>query len=214
MTDAGAQPPDLRLPATFRGDLPCADCQGIRYHLDLWPDHVFHLRREWLGRNLIQDELGRWRFDPARRALTLQGEDDVPQFEIKGPGTLMQLDTKGAPIESALPYELISDGRLDPTDLSLPLGGEMVYMADAARFTECRTGRSYPIAMEGEFVKMQRTYLEKIKEPGAPLYVTFEGEITDRPRMEGTGVERSVVVKRFVHSWPGQRCEQTREETP
>ena len=68
--------------------------------------------------------------------------------------------------------------------------------------------------MEGEFVKMQRTYLEKIKEPGAPLYVTFEGEITDRPRMEGTGGERSIVVKRFVHAWPGQRCEQTREETP
>src|ERR1700752_4041 len=79
-TPADAQPPDLRLPATFRGDLPCADCQGIRYHLDLWPDHVFHLRREWLGRKLTQDELGRWRFDPARRVLSLPGEDDVPQF--------------------------------------------------------------------------------------------------------------------------------------
>ena len=43
----------LQLPATFRGDLPCADCQAIRYHLDLWPDQVFHLRREWLGKDLF-----------------------------------------------------------------------------------------------------------------------------------------------------------------
>ncbi|TNC65377.1 copper resistance protein NlpE N-terminal domain-containing protein [Rubellimicrobium roseum] len=27
----------LRLPATFTGTLPCADCLGIRTHLDLWP---------------------------------------------------------------------------------------------------------------------------------------------------------------------------------
>ncbi|MGD8511510.1 MAG: YbaY family lipoprotein, partial [Gammaproteobacteria bacterium] len=38
----------LRLPATFRGTLPCADCPGVSHHLDLWPDRVFHLRREWL----------------------------------------------------------------------------------------------------------------------------------------------------------------------
>ena len=32
----------LRLPATFTGTLPCADCEGIYHHLDLWPDGVFH----------------------------------------------------------------------------------------------------------------------------------------------------------------------------
>ncbi len=36
----------LRPPATFRGDLPCADCVGVRHHLNLWPDQIFHLRRE------------------------------------------------------------------------------------------------------------------------------------------------------------------------
>lgn len=59
----------LRLPATFRGDLPCADCEGVRLHLDLWPDQVFHLRREWLGKDPVRGEVGRWRVDPARRAL-------------------------------------------------------------------------------------------------------------------------------------------------
>lgn len=66
-------PHGLRLPASFRGVLPCADCPGVRHHLDLWPDEVFHLRREWLGRGLVRDDLGRWRFEPARRALILAG---------------------------------------------------------------------------------------------------------------------------------------------
>ena len=46
------------------------------------------------------------------------------------------------------------------------LGGEMNYMADAARFTECLTGRSYPIAQEGDLVKMPRGYDESASEPG------------------------------------------------
>jgi hypothetical protein len=40
-TPAAAQSQDLagalhglRLPATFRGSLPCADCEAIRHHLD------------------------------------------------------------------------------------------------------------------------------------------------------------------------------------
>jgi copper homeostasis protein (lipoprotein) len=129
------------------------------------------------------------------------------QFEVKAVDRLRQLDIEGRPIESTLPYELVSDGKLAPTDLALPLAGEMVYLADAVRFTECLTGRSYPIAQEGDFVKMQRAHLKNVKEPGARLYVTFEGLITDRPRMEGSGAERSVVVNRFINARPHGRCE-------
>jgi len=51
----------LRLPATFTGTLPCADCEGIAHHLDLWPNQAYHLRREWLGRegDAVRDEIGR-----------------------------------------------------------------------------------------------------------------------------------------------------------
>jgi len=202
----------LQLPATFRGELPCAGCQAIRYHLDLWPDNTYHLRREWVGKNQVQDKIGRWIVGPARRTLILYEVDgEVPlKFEVSAADRLRLLDVHEAPIESSPPSELISDGNFAQTVLSLSLGGEMVYMADAARFTECLTGRSYPIAMEGDFVKLQQAYLKEVKKPGEPLYVTFEGSITDRPRMEGSGVERSVVVQRFIHIWPNQKCEQSR----
>lgn len=198
----------LQLPATFRGDLPCADCEAIRHHLDLWPDQVFHLHREWVGRNLVRDEVGRWRVDPSRQALILYGGGEMPlQFEIKAPNRLRLLDQAGKPIVATLPYDLVSDGTLTPADLNLMLAGEMIYMADAARFTDCLTGRSYPIAMEGDFIKMQRAYQQSVSKPGAKLYVNFEGSVTDRPTMEGKGTERAIVVRRFINVWPQQRCE-------
>lgn len=203
----------LRLPATFHGDLPCADCEAIRHHLDLWPDQVFHLRREWVGRNLVRDEVGRWWMDPSRRALVLyEGGDNSLQFEIMGRDRLRLLDQAGEPIVSNLPYELVSDGTLTPVDLNLLLAGEMTYMADAARFTECLTGRSYPVAQEGDFMKMQRGYLAAVGKPGAKLYVTFGGSITDRPNMEGRGTERAVVVRRFINAWPNETCERAQAD--
>ena len=90
---------------------------------------------------------------------------------------------------------------------ALPLAGEMRYMADAALFTDCRTGRSYPIAMEGDYARMERAYLGASGEPGGPLYVTFEGFIAPRPKMEGDGLEPAVVVERFLNVWPGRKCE-------
>ena len=57
----------LRLPASFAGDLPCADCERLRYRLNLWADQVFHLRRTWEGTDVRRDAVGRWSVDPDRR---------------------------------------------------------------------------------------------------------------------------------------------------
>jgi heat shock protein HslJ len=99
-----------------------------------------------------------------------------------------------------------SDGNRSTSESSSPLSGELTYMADAARFTECASGRSYPVAMEADFVSMERAYRDAVKEPGAPLYVTFEGSISDRPKMEGEGKEPTVVVARFLAVSADKRC--------
>lgn len=99
-----------------------------------------------------------------------------------------------------------------PPQESRLFGGEMVYMADAARITLCKTGRSLPIAMEGEYPALERAYLEARSGPGASLYVTLEGSIAPRPKMEGEGTEPSLVVQRFVHAWPDLTCERARAD--
>lgn len=213
--DAAMPAHGLRLPATFHGDLPCADCEGVRHHLDLWPDQVFHLRREWLGKDPVRGEVGRWRVDPARRALILEGGGEMPlQFEIKGPTRLRQLDLMGKPIVSELPYELASGGSLKPADISLFMAGEVTYVADSLRFTECLTGRNYPVAPGSEAQRMEREYVAKQREPGAPLYVSLEGSIKQLPGMELGRVEPTVTVERFVGAWPHQSCSRSRADAP
>jgi uncharacterized lipoprotein NlpE involved in copper resistance len=113
-----------KLPATFKGTLLCADCQGICYHLDLWPDGVFHLRQAYFGTPVVADGRGRWQTDPSRSAILLYGTRERKlQFEVKGAHTIRLLDQQGRPIQSSLPYDLTSDGTLTPTDLSLDLHG-------------------------------------------------------------------------------------------
>lgn len=95
-----------------------------------------------------------------------------------------------------------------PTDLSRGLHGMFTYFADAATFEECFTGRRYPVAMEGDYVALERAYTSlPNRTPGAPVMASFEGEITERPPMEGPGTVPTVVVRRFVGLWPGQTCE-------
>jgi heat shock protein HslJ/uncharacterized lipoprotein NlpE involved in copper resistance len=199
----------LALPATFTGTLPCADCEGIRYHLDLWPDGVFHLRRIWLGTPGIEDDIGRWRKDPLRPVIFLHGGREMPlQFQVRDPHTLRLLDLQGRAVDSDLPYDLTAGAGLTPTEVRLGLHGMFRYLADAARFEECLTGRSYPVAMEGDYLQLERAYLQAAKpRPGAPLMVSFEGGITCRPAMERNARIPTVVVRRFIAVRPKQRCE-------
>ncbi|WP_168199289.1 YbaY family lipoprotein [Pseudorhodobacter turbinis] len=208
----------LQLPATFKGTLPCADCEGISYHLDLWPDQGYHLRREWLGHggdpgDNIQDDTGFWYSEAQSKTVVLSGLTETPnQWEVKSPNRIRQLDMEGNVISSDLPYELTGNGMLDETDVeNVFLGGMMTYMADAAMFQECRTGRSYPVAMDGDYLAMERAYLADQPAAGAPLYVNVEGSIVMRPAMEGPA-QRSLVVNRFVRTRPGITCERQRAD--
>jgi len=49
-------------PATYTGVLPCADCEGIRYTLNMFEDEVSFLRRTYLGKGKGKsfDDIGTW----------------------------------------------------------------------------------------------------------------------------------------------------------
>jgi uncharacterized lipoprotein NlpE involved in copper resistance/heat shock protein HslJ len=205
--DALAADPQLRLPASFSGRLPCADCEAIAAHLDLWPDGVFLLRREPVGKPGRDDDRGRWRKDPSRPVILLYGGREAPlQFEIAGPDALRPLDVRGAPLGPA--HELRSDGALRPAELELRLHGMFRYFADSARFEDCLTGRNFPVAMEGDYLALERAYMAaKRPAPGAPIMASFEGALALRPPMEGPRPVQTILVRRFIGVFPGQTCE-------
>ena len=81
------------------------------------------------------------------------------QFEVRGTRTIRKLDIEGRAIDSDHPSDLTGDGALTPTDLSLGLQGMFTYMADAARFGERLTGCSSSVAMQSDYIKLERAYL-------------------------------------------------------
>lgn len=201
----------LRLPGTFTGTLPCADCGGIRHHLNLWPDRVYHLRRDWLGRDspLARSEIGRWSADPVDQTITLYGAAEMPLlWDVEDPDELRMRDLKGERIVSSLDYSLRRNPELTPVMLeSLFMGGEFTYMADAAIFMECLSRRTYPVAMEAGYLELERAYLDSRMEPGVPVHATIEGSILERPSMEGAP-QPHVIVERLGGVDPIRRCEE------
>lgn len=200
----------VRLPASFTGVLPCADCDGIEHHLDLWPDQVYHLRRDWLGRSdppLRRDEMGRWYADPLRGAIVLYGASEMPLFwEVKGADRLRQMDLQGNPIVSDLPYELTSDGGLKPTDLdALFLSGEVTLGPDGPALRECLTGRVYPVETTEAYGDLAAAVEAGRASPESPLLVRLEVRIT-HPQPGLVLQFPRLTVLRFVNAFPGESC--------
>jgi heat shock protein HslJ len=97
------------LPATFKGDLPCADCSAVQYQLDLFSDHTYDLLMIYRGKsgNGVSQS-GQWEM-PAPRRLALHGAGDTIQFSIESPNSLQLANPDGTPIVSSLNYSLTRD---------------------------------------------------------------------------------------------------------
>lgn len=147
----GGKPGDLdaTLPATFTGLLPCADCGGIEYHLDFFQEGSFFVRTTHPGKpDGTSDDIGRYALATDGIMLALQGGRAAPlYFSIEDADRLRKLDLDGGPIESQLNYDLVRTEDFSPIEPALARRGLFSYLADAAAFAECLTGRTMP--MEG-----------------------------------------------------------------
>jgi copper homeostasis protein (lipoprotein) len=196
-------------PATFEGELPCADCPGIFYHLDLFEDGVFFLRTTYLGRGTgaILDNVGSWTLAGDERRLALFGDWERPMlFHIVDPETLRKLDVEGGAIESSLNYDLRRKDAIGTIEPRFTMRGMYSYMADAALFEECISGRRFQVAQEADNLALERAYLEAQRQPGEALLVSLQGRITERPAMEGDALVLTVVPEHFIGVWPGETC--------
>lgn len=189
------------LPATWVGQIPGAS-GPIRWHVDLAPDGTFQLRQTYLNRAPDQnfDDIGRWQLEPGGGRLVLRGGREAPVFlqPILGGSALRKLSLEGQPIPSRLNDRLTRLGQPAPIDPRLQLLGQFRYLADAPSLQLCATGRTLPVAMEGDYLALERAYLLN-RAAGEPRLVNVEGLITNRPSMEESqGMVRTVVPVRFV----------------
>ena len=207
------------LPASWRGDLPAAS-GTTRWQVDLAPSGSFQLRQTFLDRPAPNqfDDIGRWRLEPGGQRLVLQGGREAPLFfqPVGGGAQLRKLNLQGQPIQSRHHDLLQRLPAAEPIEPRLHLLGMFSYQADAARIRLCATGASLPVAMEGDYRRLEQAYLKALPTGGAgrPLLVNLEGLIANRPSAEpGRAPERTLVVERFVGVHPGKGCPQAPQTT-
>ena len=135
----------------------------------------------YLGRAVgaIFDSVGSWVYDGRERRLILFGGQESPIYlRVIDSDTLRKLDVEGRTIESDLNYELRRKDGAQQIEPRLTMRGMYSYMADAATFEECDSGRSFQVAQEADNVALERAYLDARREPGEALLVVLQGRLT------------------------------------
>jgi len=196
------------LPSSFEGDLPCADCPGIRYQIDLFPDRVYYQRMDYLERNVVVDSIGNWAMSGDGKLLSLTQNGEIKdRLAIKDPATLSMLDGQGLAIESTLNYELKRLASFQPIEPKLRLRGLYSYMADAGMFIECQSHLRLPVAQEQDNAELESAYGKVRRSTAERILAEVEGQVAMRPKVDGTGLQPTLVVEHFVSlGQPGETC--------
>ena len=88
--------------ATYKGTLPCADCEGIQTKIRLASDKKFELEMTYLGEDVkVFPDMGEYYWNEDGNIITLNGDHFIGKFLVNE-DHLLQLDKNGAVIEGKL----------------------------------------------------------------------------------------------------------------
>ncbi|WP_233623187.1 envelope stress response activation lipoprotein NlpE [Citrobacter amalonaticus] len=188
---------------SWRGILPCADCEGIETSLFLEKDGTWVMNERYQG---VREEpssfasYGSWARTADKLVLTdSQGEKSY--YRAKG-DALEMLDREGNPIESQFNYTLA------PVKSSLPvtpmaMRGMYFYMADAATFTDCATGKQVSVASNAE---LERGYLAARGASEKPVLLSVEGHFTLEANPDTHEPVKTLMADKEIKFIPGKSC--------
>lgn len=95
---------------TYKGTLPCADCEGIEVSITLNKDETYTSTMKYLGKSTEEiKNLGDYTWMEDGNRISAEGIDSPPVFYFVAEGKLIQLDTEGNEISGNLAknYELM-----------------------------------------------------------------------------------------------------------
>jgi copper homeostasis protein (lipoprotein) len=184
--------------AAYQGELPCADCTAIRETIVLHPDGTYRQQDTYVGTadgDVSVVDVGRWLLDVGGARLVLHGAREAPQqFSVDGEQAITKLDQAGAPIVSALDYTLYRLASPPTISGTARLTGGFSYLADAALFVECGSGKQFPVGSGPGYLALEQAYSSTRSEPGQPIVTRVTGRLEMQPGMEGDALVESVVV--------------------
>ncbi len=188
---------------SWRGILPCADCEGIETSLFLEKDGTWVMNERYQG---VREEpssfasYGTWARTADKLVLT-DSQGEKSWYRAKG-DALEMLDREGNPIESQFNYTLA------PVKSSLPvtpmaMRGMYFYMADAATFTDCATGKRVSVASNAE---LERGYLAARGASEKPVLLSVEGHFTLEANPDTDEPVKTLMADKEIKFIPGKSC--------
>jgi uncharacterized lipoprotein NlpE involved in copper resistance len=112
---------------TYRGVLPCADCQGIETSITLDKNLNYFAQMKYLGRNTDPiNRQGTFTWDASGTTIRLHGMPEGPDRYLVGGDALIQLDREGKRITGDLAAKYVlprSAGVVAPAPASPQPGG-------------------------------------------------------------------------------------------
>ena len=207
-SDVGAikptQPAELTpMQQSWRGVLPCADCEGIETSLFLEKDGTWVMNERYQGVSREPSSFGSygtWARTADKLVLTdSQGEKSY--YRAKGE-KLEMLDREGNHIESTLNYTL------EPVKASLPttpmaMRGMYFYMADAATFTDCATGQRVAVVNNAQ---LERDYAAAKGGENKPILLVVEGHFTVEANPDTGAMVKTLATDKAGTFAPDKDC--------
>ena len=184
---------------TFTGTLPCADCPGISYHINLYRDGRFEARQEYLERNKVALVKGIWLLE--KRSLHLVNQQQtLPAFHFLSSKQLTMLDLSGKPISSNLNYQLQREPELKKLDTRQAMLGLYRLQDNQATFTSCRSGDTLQVANTQFHLPVMRQYQQDERYKGQAVIATLVG------RRGQDEQANTLFIDKFEQFWPGAIC--------
>ncbi|ATF94066.1 envelope stress response activation lipoprotein NlpE [Cedecea neteri] len=196
-----AQAAELKpMQQSYRGVVPCADCEGIETSLFLEKDGTWVMNQTYQGKGASFASYGKWARTADKLVLT-DSEGEKQYFHPKG-DSLVMLDREGNPIESQFNYTLKAvDAKLPSTPM--PMKGKYKYMADAAVFEDCATGKTFAVANNAE---LERAYAAARGKNSAPILLVVEGHFTLQASPDSGELQKALVADKGAKFKPGKDC--------
>ena len=150
-------------PTSFRGIVPCSDCEQIELILTLRPDQVFFLRKEFkrLPKRKLdrEQEIGGWELsDDGKQLLLKRGDNSIQTLAMNNSQQLEILNAEGKRITANGSYTLKRmESALSLIDSTRIQG---MYFENKGRgyWLECQSGVTWPVARAGDYVKLSQQY--------------------------------------------------------
>jgi len=113
-TDGHNAQNSLDLLGTYKGILPCADCEGIETEITFNEDETYKMTMKYKGKgDKVFEEIGDYSWKEDGKTLMLEGIDSEPVLYMVTENKLIHLDQNGEKITGPMEknYELIKSAK-------------------------------------------------------------------------------------------------------